>query len=113
MKLKRRDFINTAALTGAGLMMTPGFAFAKRRADSRLRLGFIGVGLRGTWHLKNSLKRDDVEVVAICDTNPERLEICRKHIAEAGHKKTQEFGDNDYDYRNLLELSKIDAVIIS
>ncbi len=48
MKLKRRDFIYTAALTGAGLMMTPGFAFAKRRADSRLRLGFIGVGLRGT-----------------------------------------------------------------
>jgi len=113
MKLKRRDFINTAALTGAGLMMAPGFTFAKRRADSRLRLGFIGVGLRGTWHLKNSLKRDDVDVVAICDTNSERLEICRKHIADAGHKKAQEFGDNDYDYRNLLELSKVDAVIIS
>jgi predicted dehydrogenase len=113
MKLKRRDFINTAALTGAGLMMTPGFALAKRRANSKLRLGFIGVGLRGTWHLENSLKRDDVEVVAICDTNPERLDICRKHIADAGQKKAQEFGDDDYDYRNLLELSKVDAVIIS
>jgi len=113
MKLKRRDFINTAALTGAGLMMAPGFASAKRRADSKLRLGFIGVGLRGTWHLENALKRNDVEVVAICDTNPERLEICRKHIAGAGQKRAQEFGDNDYDYRNLLELSKVDAVIIS
>jgi len=113
MKYKRRDFIETAAFAAAGLAVAPGLAIGKNSIDSRLRLGFIGVGLRGTWHLENSLKRNDVDVVAICDTNPERLEICRNHIASAGQKKAREFGSNDFDYRNLLELSGLDAVIIS
>ena len=113
MKLKRRDFINTAAISGAGLLVAPGLVLGRKAADSKLRLGFIGIGLRGTWHLENSLKRNDVEVVAICDTNPERLAICRQHIASAGQRKAREFGSNDYDYRNLLELKNLDAVIIS
>lgn len=113
MKLKRRDFIHSAAIASAGLVLAPGLTLGKASTDSKLRLAFIGVGLRGTWHLENSLKRNDVEVVAICDTNPERLEICRNHIADAGQKVAKEFGDDDYDYRNLLELPNVDAVIIS
>ena len=112
MKLKRRDFISSAAISGAGLLVAPGLVMGKKAADSKLRLGFIGVGLRGTWHLENSLKRNDVEVVAISDTNPERLAICRQHIADAGQRKAREFGSDDYDYRNLLELKGLDAVTI-
>jgi ornithine cyclodeaminase/alanine dehydrogenase-like protein (mu-crystallin family) len=96
MKLKRRDFLNNAVMVGAGVAlapaMAPAIAWGKKGADSRLRLGLIGVGLRGTWHLKNSLARSDVDVVAICDINPERLDICRQHIEEAGQKKAREFG---------------------
>jgi predicted dehydrogenase len=113
MKIKRRDFIQNAALASAGLALAPGLVGGASSTDSKLRLGFIGVGLRGTNHLQNSLLRNDVEVVAICDTNPERLEICRNHIAEAGHRKAKEFGSDPYDYRNLLELEDLDAVIIS
>ena len=113
MTLKRREFINSAAVSGAALLVAPGFVLGKKAADSKLRLGFIGVGLRGTWHLENSLKRDDVEVVAICDINPQRLDICRQHIADAGQRKAREFGNGDFDYRNLLELKDLDAVIIS
>jgi predicted dehydrogenase len=113
MKIKRRDFLEATSFAAAGLAMAPGLAFGKSAAGSKLRLGFIGVGLRGTWHLENALKRKDVELVAICDVNSDRLEICRKHIAAAGRKKAREFGSDDFDYRNLLELSGLDAVIIS
>ena len=113
MGIKRRDFIKTTAIAGAGLAIAPSFAFGKRTPDSKLRLGFIGVGLRGAWHLENSLNRNDVEVTAICDIDSERLQICQKLIQEAGQKKAAEFGKDDYDYRNLLELEKVDAVIIS
>jgi predicted dehydrogenase len=113
MKLKRRELFHSAAMAGAGLLIAPDIVLGKKSADSSLRLGFIGVGLRGTWHLQNSLRRNDVEVVAICDTDPERLAICRQHIAEAGQRKAKEFGKDDYDYRKLLELSSVDAVIIS
>jgi predicted dehydrogenase len=113
MKFNRRNFIETTGLTAAGLALSPGFVLAKSAMDSKLRLGFIGVGLRGTWHLENALKRNDVEISAICDVDPERLSICRDLIAQAGHRKTREFGASDYDYRNLLELKNLDAVIIS
>jgi predicted dehydrogenase len=113
MTLDRRNFIKTTAVAGAGLAIAPGFAFGKSPSESTLRLGFIGVGLRGAWHLENALKRKDVEVTAICDIDPARLELCQKLIDEAGHKKAEEFGKNAYDYRNLLESKKVDAVIIS
>ena len=113
MGIKRRDFIKTTAIAGVGLAVAPSIAFGKKTPDSKLRLGFIGVGLRGTWHLENSLKRNDVEVTAICDIDAKRLEICQKLITEAGQKKAAEFGKDDYDYLNLLALEKVDAVIIS
>lgn len=68
MKLKRRELFHSAAIAGAGLLIAPDIVPGKKSTDSSLRLGFIGVGLRGTWHLQNSLRRNDVEVVAICDT---------------------------------------------
>lgn len=113
MTLKRRDFITTTGLVSAGLALAPGHVFSRNAGESKLRLGFIGVGLRGTWHLQNALKRTDLEVAAICDINPERLEICRSHILQADFPKAQEFGKDELDYRNLLELKSLDAVIIS
>jgi len=107
MGIKRRDFIKTTAIAGAGLAVAPSIAFGKKTPDSKLRLGFIGVGLRGAWHLENSLKRNDVEVTAICDIDAKRLDICQKLITEAGQKKAAEFGKDDYDYLNLLALEKV------
>jgi predicted dehydrogenase len=113
MEIKRREFIKTTAIAGAGLAIAPSVAFGKKATDSKLRLGFIGVGLRGPMHLANALKRNDVEITAICDIDPKRLELCQKLITDAGQKKAEEFGKDDYDYRNLLNLEKVDAVIIS
>lgn len=113
MNYNRRDFIKTTAVAGAGLAVSPALAFRPPSSESALRLGFIGLGLRGIMHLANSLAREDTEVTAICDIDPARLELSRKLIADSGRKKAQEFGQDDYDYRNLLELKNVDAVIIS
>jgi predicted dehydrogenase len=113
MNFKRREFVLAPGLAVTGLALGPTQVLGRSASESKLRLGFIGVGLRGTWHLENALKRNDVDVIAICDINPERLAICRQHIAAAGHRKAREFGAGDYDYRNLLELKNLDAVIIS
>ena len=34
-------------------------------ADKKVKVGILGVGLRGTWHLRLCLQRDDVEVKAV------------------------------------------------
>ncbi len=109
----RRDFIKTAAVAGTGLAIAPNLAFGKTKGNQKIKLGFIGLGLRGTWHLVNALNRDDILVTAICDIDPKRLDIAREKIKDAGMEKALEFGKGNYDYRNLLELKDVDAVIIS
>ena len=106
--------MKTAALIGAGISVLPSMAFSTGPKDNqKLKLAFIGVGLRGTNHLTNALKRKDVDITAICDVDSKRIEIAIEHIKKAGGKKPKTFGSNDYDYRNLLELKDVDAVIIS
>jgi len=111
----RRTFIKKSAIAGAGISMMPNLSFGIGDLDKKdkLKVGMIGVGLRGTNHLNNVLLRDDVLVTAICDIDPKRITIALDHIKKAGEKKPVVFGENDYSYRDLLEMEDVDAVIIS
>lgn len=111
----RRDFVKKTALAGAGLMMLPNMSFGAMlgSADQKLKMAFIGVGLRGCNHLNNALLRKDTEITAICDVDPARIDVALKMIKDAGFPKPQVFSKNDYDYLNLLELKDVDAVVIS
>ncbi|MEZ5344251.1 MAG: Gfo/Idh/MocA family oxidoreductase [Pyrinomonadaceae bacterium] len=109
--MKRRDFIKTTALTGLALSATPNFSFGA--PQSKLRLGLIGVGLRGTNHLKNALERDDIEIAAICDIDPKRIKIAQEMISKAGQKRSRVFDSGEKAYRDLLMIRELDAVIIS
>lgn len=109
----RRDFLKNTTLAGAGLFAVPSFATQYFSENDKLNVALIGVGLRGTNHLKNLLLRKDINITAICDIDPERIKIAQDHIQKAGFKAPKVFGSSDYDYRNLLELNEVDAVIIS
>lgn len=112
---QRRDFIKKTAITSAGIAILPNLSLGntKRKGAQQLRMGVIGVGLRGTNHLQNLLRRNDVLVTAICDIDGNRVDIAQKHIEKAGQKKAKVFGKNDLDYRNLLALEEVDAVVIA
>lgn len=112
---KRREFVKRTTVAGAGAILLPHLSFgaAKRTVAQKLRLGLIGVGLRGTNHLKNLLQRKDITITAICDIDPARIDIALDHLTEAGYKKPTTFGKNDEDYQNLLELEEVDAVVIA
>jgi len=69
----------------------------------KVRLGFIGLGLRGINHLYNAINRNDVEVIAICDIDADRIKIAQDYLQEANYPKAKVFDKGDYDYRNLLE----------
>ncbi len=113
MKKNRRDFIKTATIAGAGLALAPKIAFSNNRSDTMVRLGFIGLGLRGVENLNNALNRNDVEITAICDIDPKRVKIAQDKLISAGYPKAKVFEKGDYDYRNLLDEKDVDAVIIS
>jgi predicted dehydrogenase len=110
--MDRRNFIKKSAIAGTILSM-PSSMFAKGMAMDKVRLGFIGVGLRGCNHLKNVLMRDDVVVPAICDIDPERIKVASGILAESGAPEAQAYTGSEYAYRDLLARQDIDGVIIA
>lgn len=111
----RRNFVKKTALASAGVSLLSNLSFGAvtNLTDRKLRLAFIGVGLRGMNHFNNALNRKDIDITAICDIDPERIKIALKKIDDANFSKPKVFGNSDLDYRNLLELENVDAVIIS
>ncbi|MEO9944902.1 Gfo/Idh/MocA family oxidoreductase [Paraglaciecola sp.] len=109
---RRKFLVNTAASAALALSASP-FSYATSSTASKLRLGFIGIGARGTGQLALTLKRKDIVVTAVCDVDKERLENSAKMVESAGMAKPAMFGAGDEDYKNLLLRDDVDAVIIS
>jgi predicted dehydrogenase len=109
----RRNFIKTSAAAGLGFsILPPGILSAKDKA-TKVRVGFIGVGMRGQGHLELALKRTDTEVVAICDVQQRMLDMSLALVTKSGKPKPQVIMDGPQGYKKLLENKDIDAVIIS
>lgn len=114
MNTSRRNFIRTSALAGAGLsLVSPSTLFGETDADAKVRLGFIGVGLRGQDHLDLALRRSDVEVVAICDVQQRMIDMSKDLIKKSGKPMPQIIMDGNHGYKKLLENKNIDAVVIA
>ncbi len=113
MKTNRRQFIKTSALTGAAFTILPSSALFAQDKSTKVRLGFIGVGLRGQGHLDLALRRNDVEVVALCDIQQRMMDMSLNLVQKAGKPKPQVVLEGPYGYRKLLENKNIDAVVIA
>ncbi|MFA6087340.1 Gfo/Idh/MocA family protein [Mucilaginibacter sp.] len=110
--MDRREFITSGTLLAAGISILPsGMVFGKNM--DKVRLGYIGVGLRGRDHIMEGLLRDDVEIVAICDTQEQSLSECRKQFQKAGKKLPAEYTGGIDAYKKLLARKDVDAVIIA
>lgn len=107
----RRVFIKKSA-TAAAAVAASSFikpsVYGQASANSRIRVGFIGVGGQGMAHV-NSMKghagENNVELVAVCDVWKKRVEGAKQRIG--GNCEGYD------DYRKMLERKDIDAVCIS
>ena len=63
----------TPPFHGGGLGPAPAEPFAADPIDV-VRVGFVGVGLQGGSHVRNFLRIEGVEIVAICDIVESRAE---------------------------------------
>ncbi len=110
----RRQFIRDAAVTGAAIsaINTPLKVLAAEKKQV-VRLGMIGVGLRGQSHLDQMLKRTDVEIVAMADPDKGMIAMAQKLVAQYNKKAPLEFTNGPHDYQNLLKIDGMDAVLIA
>ena len=112
MDQKRRKMIKTTAALAAGTtIFTPNMLFGND--DRKARMAFIGLGGRGRWHLRLCLDRDDVEVKAICDIDPEAIELTNSMLKKAGYKEVPVYSEHEEIYMKMLEQGDIDGVIIA
>jgi len=111
--MNRRKFVRHTGLTAAGLVLLPSSVMPASGRQQKVKLGFIGVGLRGQNHLDNALRRKDVEVPVICDIDARMLErsvnLFRKHQQKPPDILTGSMNA----WRTLLERKDLDGVIIS
>lgn len=128
-KTTRRTFLSSSATAVVGTTLginTIGAPLLRSAtgANERIRVGFIGVGNRGTQLLRGFLTQNDVEVVALCDVYEPYLtrdysKVDKKLIDSLGGripKMTEKLGSNVAryrDFRRLLDRKDIDAVVIS
>ena len=111
--MKRRDFVRNVSIAGAGIgLLHPVNVFSKTAAE-KVRMAFIGTGLRGQNHLWNALQRSDVEVVAICDIDERMLKDAKDLVVKSGKTMPKIFTGDLHAYRKLLEEKNIHAVLIA
>ena len=87
--------------------------FSPQKSGPKVRLAIIGVGERGQGHLDLVLRRDDVELVAICDVDNRVLEQSKAIIQKSGKKMPQVYTGDDYAWQKMLQTEKLDGVIIA
>ena len=76
----------------------------------KIRVGFIGMGLRGPGLLRTVLTNfPEIEVVAICDSYPDKIEKGQNIVREIRGVDCKGYTD----YREFLEDTEINTVVIS
>lgn len=109
----RRKFIKDVSVAAAGLTFVRPGRLLSGKADRKVRLAFIGTGLRGQSHLALALSREDTEVVAICDVDERMLQMSGEIVKKSGRPAPKIFTGDNYSYRKLLELKDLDGIIIA
>ena len=111
--MKRRKFLSNSLIYSSSTVLFPTFLKGLPTEQTKVRLGFIGVGLRGQNHLEMAMYRSDVEIVAICDIDPKAIAIAKKMISDKGRPSAAIYGKDDHDFENLAKRTDIDGVVIA
>ena len=114
-EITRRQAIQAALGAGAALALSRASIAAAAQASEggkKVRIGFIGVGDRGTGLLRITLRFPDIEVPAVCDIVPAHAKRAQDLVEKALGKRPQSYEAGPYDYRKLLERDDLDAVVI-
>ena len=102
----RREFLATAALAGGPLLVSPRAAFGSE-ANSRVTLGAIGCGGRGTWIGELFQKHGGYQITAAADYFQDKVDAYGGKLqVPAARRFTSLSG-----YKRLLE-TDVDAIVI-
>ena len=85
-------------------------AFAAEPMES-VRVGFIGLGMRGPGAVRRWCQIEGTEIIALCDINQQGIDKSQKYLTNAGRNKAVEYLGEE-SWRELCEREDIDLVYI-
>lgn len=140
MNNKRRDFLKLAGLAGIGSTLLPGFASAQEKQGKALdqirkqagrkyrqqfnmsgyaapkidtvRIGYIGLGNRGSAAVERITNLQGIEIKALCDIRPQMIAATKERIKGSGYNPHEYTGSADA-WKQLCERDDIDLVYIA
>lgn len=110
----RRNVLKTgAAGLFSGAVLNSAIAKTLASPGREVRLGFIGVGLRGQALIRCLLAIPGWKAVAVCDINEANLAKTIQMIGSNQGDKPEGYSKGPYDYRRMLSRDDFDAVFIA
>ena len=130
MNKSRRSFLKMSGLAGLGLAGA-GFAGSKDDAGSRfaksyrqkfnmrgyaapaldvVRIGVVGLGNRGSGTVRRLASLEGVEIRALCDVRPERVELSAQAISS--YHKPDKYSRGPEDWKRMMERDDLDVIAI-
>lgn len=79
----------------------------------KVRIGFIGIGDRGSAAVKRMTYIEGVEITALCDIRQAAVDGAQKILVEAGLPKAILFTGNENSFRDLCASGEVDLVYIA
>jgi predicted dehydrogenase len=125
--VNRRDFMKKAAAAGISAAVATSMLNACASGRSlatkpglpdvppmdKVRIGFVGVGMQGSSHVRNFLHIDHVEIKAICDIVEDKVKEMQTLVTEAGFPEPTGYSKGEYDFIRMCEEEDLDLVFIS
>src|SRR4029077_19268557 len=112
----RRSFLKRAAVSAAAVpfIMPARLWAAETRPNSRLTMGFIGMGVQGRGLLRGFLT-SQTKVLAVCDVDLNRRNDAKRQVDEFYAHSGEPGGECAAydDFREIMERKDIDAVCIA
>jgi len=117
MKQDRRDFLRKTAAASAGIAIFPSIVKASSLGlgeniapSDKKSMIVIGCGVQGGFDLRQFLRMDDVQVIAVCDVDD-------SHSASAKQRVDNVYGNSDCriykDFREILEKENPDTALLA
>ncbi len=133
MKNNRRDFLRLSGLGGLGLV-SGGLISCKESGElvsaagvrkqhfnmsgyaapklDKVRIGFIGLGMRGPGAVNRMSQIEGVEIKAICDLRPKEVEKVQEMLKDTSHNPDT-YSGSDNAWKEMVDRDDLDLIYIA